>query len=210
MRRAGINPEQIPFGVLGISPLNRGIVDAGLGDGTFGVINDDPARHTTKPVEGMAVTGQPGHRRLIPDNLGILMPGPAEGHNEEPGLADLSGHRIDHGGARAEVHLRGLAGCKNEAHGGIGRLHRGDTQQHATHCRVASGVPVIAHQGSVNGSALYAFSSPLGDLLLMVFEGGHTLGRHGLLVALLQDGERAVVGQRLLGIEPAVLCSLVT
>lgn len=185
MRRTCIDFEQVSFGAFGIRTLDRGVVDAGLGDGALGVINDYSTRNTTKPFEGMAVTGQPGHRRLIPDNLGILTPGPAEGHNEEPSLADLSGHRIDHGGASAEVHLRGLAGCKNEAHSGIGRLHRCDTQQHATHCRVASGVPVIAHQGSVNGSALYAFSSPLGDLLLMVFEGGHTLGRHGLLAVLL-------------------------
>lgn len=117
MRRTCVDFEQVSFGAFGIRPLDRGVVDAGLSDGALGVIDNYSTWNTTKPCEGMAVTGQPGHRRLIPDNLGILMPGPAESHDKEPSLADLSGHRIDHGGARAEVHLRGLAGCEDQAHG---------------------------------------------------------------------------------------------
>ena len=95
-------------------------VDAGLGDGALGVIDNDSTRNITKPCEGMAVTGQPGHRRLIPYNLGVLMPGPAESHDKEPSLANLSGHGINHGAPGPKVHLRGLAGRKNEAHSGIG------------------------------------------------------------------------------------------
>ncbi|MHB8236464.1 MAG: hypothetical protein ACYDDD_03250 [Acidithiobacillus ferrivorans] len=173
--------------------MNRWVIDAGLDDGTFGVINDDPAWHTTKPIEGMAVTGEPGHRRLVPDDLGILVPGPAEGHDEEPGLADFSGHRINQRGTSTEVHLCGLSGCKDEAHGGIRQLYRCDTQQYATHCRVASGVSMIAHQGSVNGGALYACCCSSGDLFLMVFEGENTLGRGGLLAILLQKVARQMV-----------------
>ena len=82
MWRASVDLEQVSFGAFGIRTLDRGVVDAGLGDGTLGVIDDDPARYTAKPMEGMAVTGQPGHRRLIPDDLGVLVPGPAEGHDE--------------------------------------------------------------------------------------------------------------------------------
>ena len=108
MRRTCVDFEQVSFGAFGTSPLDSGIIDAGLGDGALGVIDDDPAWHTTKPFEGMPMTGQPGGCSLIPDDLGILMPGPAEGHDEKPSLAELSGHRINHGGASAEVHLRGL------------------------------------------------------------------------------------------------------
>lgn len=80
---------------------------------------------------------------------------------EEPGLADFSGHRINQRGTSTEVHLCGLSGCKDEAHGGIRQLYRCDTQQYATHCRVASGVSMIAHQGRVNGGALYACCLPI-------------------------------------------------
>jgi len=124
MWRASVDLEQVSFGAFGIRTLDSGIVDAGLGDGTLGVIDDDPARYTAKPVEGMAVTGQPDHRRLIPDDLGILVPGPAEGHDEESGLADLSGHRIDQRGTSTEVHLCRFAGCEDQTHGGFWRRYR--------------------------------------------------------------------------------------
>ena len=193
MRRTCVDFEQVSFGAFGIRPLDCGVVDAGLGDGALGVIDDDPARHTAKPVKGMAMTGQPGHRRLIPDDFGILMPGPAEGHDEKPGLADLSGHRINHGGASAEVHLRGLTGCEDQTHGGLRWRYRNDAPQYTFDGRVASSEAMIAHQSGVNGGALNTGCCPSGDLFLMVFEGGNTLGRGGLLAMLLQNGELTVL-----------------
>jgi hypothetical protein len=39
--RTGIDLEHVPFRTLGIRPLHLGIVDAGLGDDAFGVVDDD-------------------------------------------------------------------------------------------------------------------------------------------------------------------------
>jgi hypothetical protein len=38
MGRAGIDPETVTLGILAIGALDLRIVDAGLGDGAFGVI----------------------------------------------------------------------------------------------------------------------------------------------------------------------------
>ena len=63
----------------------------------------------------MPVTGEPGSDRLIPDELGVLVPRPAQGHDEEPGLAQLAGARIRQERSGAEVHLRGLPRGKGQA-----------------------------------------------------------------------------------------------
>ena len=71
MGRARINPETVALGILAIGALDLRIVDAGLGDGALGVIDDDPLGQPPKPVESVAMAGQPGH------HLGVLMPRPA-------------------------------------------------------------------------------------------------------------------------------------
>lgn len=47
-----------------------------------------------EPFEGMSVTLQPGGNGLVAHELDVLMPGPAQRHDEVPGLVDLAGVHI--------------------------------------------------------------------------------------------------------------------
>jgi hypothetical protein len=63
------------------------------------------------------VAGQPGLHLLVKDDLGVLMPGEAQGHDEDPRLQNLASRGIDELGTGAEVHLRGLGRGKVENDG---------------------------------------------------------------------------------------------
>ncbi len=58
----------------------------------------------------MAVALQPTRHALAPDDLGALMTAVAQGHDEDPALAQLLATLIEQPRAGAEVHLRGLRG----------------------------------------------------------------------------------------------------
>src|ERR1700733_774261 len=72
-RRTGLDPETIAFGALGVGALHDRIVDAGTGDRALGVVDDETVRHSAEPLEGAAVTPEPGRHRLIEDKLQVLM-----------------------------------------------------------------------------------------------------------------------------------------
>ncbi len=120
-RRAGIDPEAVALRALGVGPLHLGVAGAGAGDGALGVVDDQPRRHRTEPLEGPLVAAQPGAHALVPHELHVLVAREGEGHHEGPGAAKLAGGGVDQLGAGAEVHLRRLARLEGQAHRGVGR-----------------------------------------------------------------------------------------
>ena len=83
-RRAGLDAEAIAQGQFFIGPLHLRVLGAGSGNGAFGVVDDHLFRYAAEPFEGPAVTGQPGLDLLIEDELGVLVAGSTQGHDEEP------------------------------------------------------------------------------------------------------------------------------
>ena len=77
------------FGILGTSP----------GNGALGVVDDQFFRHPTEPFKGPPVAGQPGGNLLIKNDLGILVPGVTQRHDEKPGRSDLTCVEIDQFGS---------------------------------------------------------------------------------------------------------------
>jgi len=80
--RTGIDPEAIPLRTVCVGALHLRVVHAGLGDGALGVVNDDLLGHGRKPLEGTAVTAEPGGDGLVSDEFNVMVPGEAQGHDE--------------------------------------------------------------------------------------------------------------------------------
>jgi len=164
----GIDAEAVALGVLAISPLDGGIVDTRLGDGALGVIDDNPRGNATEPGEGVSVTGQPGSDRLIPDKLGVLVPRPAQGHHEEPDLAQLPRAGIRQERSGAKVHLRGLPWGKDQSRSNLGGYSLPNPANQALDRRIAPRKAVLPHQGGVDGGSLNALGHPLGNALFVI------------------------------------------
>jgi hypothetical protein len=75
-------------------------------DRALSVVDRHPGRTTPEPFEGAAMTGQPRLDGLVQNDFGVLMPGPAQGHDEYPGLERDTGLVCEHG-AGTEVDLDG-------------------------------------------------------------------------------------------------------
>ncbi len=93
-RRAGQNTETISGGQLRIGALHLGLVITGPRDGALRVVDHHRARHAVEPLEGVAVTGEPGVHLLVAHDLAILVAAPGKRHHEDPGLhrRPLAGH----------------------------------------------------------------------------------------------------------------------
>ena len=89
--RTGVDHEGVAKSEFPVGPLHGRLVVAGTRDGAFRVIDANFARHAVEPLEGVTVTGQPGFDALIPNQLGVLVSAPGQGHDEEPGLEDFVG-----------------------------------------------------------------------------------------------------------------------
>ena len=88
--RTGVDLEAIAFGGFGIGALDFRFMDAGPGDGALGVVDDEAARNTIEPLQGMAVAGKPGDHALVTHEFHVLVAGMAQGHDEEQSLVDLT------------------------------------------------------------------------------------------------------------------------
>ena len=149
------------------------------------------------------MAGQPGGDLLVPDDLGILMPGVTQRHDEKPGRSDLAGVEIDQFGTGAEVDLCGLARCKIKDDRGFG-LIIGQGLHKPPHRRVTAGEAVVAHQGAVDGCAVDPFAHPGLDLRSI---GSHRGAAARLLRPLgKRPGKLRLAGQRTGRIKPT-LCN---
>ena len=153
----------VPFGKLRVGALNLRIIKAGLGDRAFGVVDDELGGDSVEPLEGPAVTGQPGLHLLIGDNLGIHMPAEAKGHYKNPGLDHFSAKDVNYGGPFSEIHLSGASGGKIEDAGDLGILAFANFLHEAANRRVAAGEGKLLDQRSVDGGSPNAFPYPLLD-----------------------------------------------
>ncbi len=163
--RAGIDLEAIAFGALGIGPLHLRLIETGLGDGAFGVVDDDARRHAGEGFECAPVASQPGRHRLIAHELRILMARPGQRHHEEPGLEDFAGMHIGHQRAGAEIDLDRFCRLELQAQRHFRNLQCIELEKETVDRRIAAGVTMIAGECCVNRGALDASCTPLGDLL---------------------------------------------
>ena len=102
--RAGrVDLEAVALGTLGVGALHERVVHAGPGDRALGVVDDDPRGHGAEPLEGAAVTAEPGRHRLIPDELDVLVarPGTASSRSTRCGVSRPSPDRSARGRRRS-------------------------------------------------------------------------------------------------------------
>ena len=73
-RRTGVDSKTIALGTFAVGALDFGFVTARFGDGALGVVDNDARGNAVEAFKRAPVTAQPRGDRLIPYELGILMP----------------------------------------------------------------------------------------------------------------------------------------
>lgn len=189
----GVHPESISLSVFTVGPLHFRVVDTSLGNGALGVINDHPLRDAAEPGKGMPVTGQPGHHLLVPDELGILMPRPAQGHDEEPGLAQFPGSGVGQQRTRTEIHLGSLTWREGQSGGDTRRFGGTQLTNQSLDRRIAAAESVLPDQGCMNGGSLDTLGHPGGDAFLMLLQEGDALRRRTRRVPLERCGHLGIL-----------------
>jgi len=162
--RAGGDEEAVSLGDFGIGPLDLGIIVAGFGDGVLGVVDDHFRRYAAEELEGPAVATQPGLDFLIPDDLGVLVAAPGQGHDENPGVVDLARGQVHALRPGTKVNLGHLLGFVVEHYRGRGPFLLLAAQE-SFHRVIAAGKSVSPHQGVVDRRGLNALLAPSQDLL---------------------------------------------
>ena len=195
--------EAVALGYLGIGPLYLWIMVAGLGDGALGVVDDNPRRDAAEELEGPAVAAKPGLDLLVPDHLGVLVPAPGQGHDEDPGPEHFSCAEIDDLRSCAEIHLGHIAGCVVEHNRGRPLLLV--VSQEAFDRVVAAGEGELPDQRLVDRRPGNALSRPGQDLV----RKGEDLGLSAFCWGRLsgQPLDNFVVGQRRILVQPALILS---
>lgn len=106
--RTGNQEEAVSLRKLGVRPLDFGVVVGSPDDRALRVIKNDAPGNPNEPLEGLAVKGEPKSDLLVGDNLGILVAGEAECHDEDPGLDQFSRDRMRKKWPSSEVNLSRL------------------------------------------------------------------------------------------------------
>ena len=83
-RRARINLEAVSFSALRVRALHERIAAAGARDRALRVIDDEPPRHLTEPLESASMQAEPRRHSLIEDELDILVTRETQRHHEGP------------------------------------------------------------------------------------------------------------------------------
>jgi len=174
-RGAGGDEEPVAPCTFGVGPLHDRIPEAGPGDGTLGIVDDQAPGHTPEELQGAAMTSQPGLHLLIRDNLGILVAAEGQGHDKHPGGDRLPAEDILDLGAGAEVHLRSLARGELQDGGGL-RVGVMELLEKPADCGLAAGELVVADQGLVDGGALDPLLPPGLNLLPVWLDQGDLKG----------------------------------
>ena len=134
-------------------------METGPGDRAPGIVNDDSRRHPAEPLECPAVTFQPGLRALVKHQLGILVTGERQGHQEKPGLQLLAATNVHHPGTGAEIHLPGFARLERQVYGGPGPINA-QVADESVYRGVAPPVTVDALKGALDRGDLDALAHP--------------------------------------------------
>ncbi len=148
------------------------------------------------------MTGQPRLDGLVQYDLGILMPGPAQGHDEDPRLEWDTGLVREHR-AGAEINLGGFGGRELEDRRRLDDAFGRQTAQHPLHGVVTAGIAVIALKGCMDCGALDAGVEPLSNLLAVRFHRGDATAWHLSWNAAEDACDLGVFRHRLRRIEPA-------
>ena len=149
------------------------------------------------------MAGQPGSHLLVEDDLGVLVTGRAQRHDEEPRGERFARVGIEQPGAGAEVHLGGFSRREIEQHRGLDAPLIGQRLDKSPNGGITAGKPTVADQGAVDGGAVDAFGDPG---LHLVAKGFHQ-GWCGVLRPGSQGRRQfRLVRQSPAGIEPAAGC----
>src|SRR6185503_821692 len=138
------------LGALGVGALHQGIACARLGDRALGVVDDQAFRNGAEPLEGAAVTAQPGRHRLIPDEFDVLVTREAQRHHEAPRATYFLARGVVQHRPGAEVDLRRFARAKLQAYRRLGRAACRERPEHPPNRRVTAAVAVLAAQRRVD------------------------------------------------------------
>ena len=140
------------------------------------------------------------------------MSAPAQGHDKDPGDAQLAGLVVAQLADAAEVDLCHFAWCGLDAQGDLGRLAGAHMAHQPIHRRRAGGecFGIATFQKAPNGQRLAAVCQPLGNLRVVALDAGlirvtrrpiHTQRLRPQRFQGGQVGQRAT--QQLLGLCPA-------
>ncbi len=168
---AGGKAAAVARGELAIGALDVGIMKAGAGNRTLGIVDNHPSRYAVEPLEGAPMAGQPGPAGLLFDQLGLLMAAPAEGHHTPPARPQFTGVGIDQSRSTPEVDLDRVAGGKLQDHRGVrdGGL---ETLQKPGDRQIAPAKPLLPHPRLIDRGPLDPGLPPGGDRLPIGFHQG--------------------------------------
>jgi hypothetical protein len=138
-RSVGADQEAVVLRLPTVRLAEHRVVQVGLEHRGFEIVDDDPTRCATEPLERMPMAREPGADLLVEDELGVLVAAVAERHHEDPCAARSRADGIEQGASESEIDLRLLARQRVHTHHrfGLGRLQR---PHEATDRRVAAGV----------------------------------------------------------------------
>ena len=81
---------------VGIGPVHRRLVEAGLGDAGLQIVADDLPRHTAEERQDVHMHGDPVRQRLAPGRLRVDQAGGAQHRDEDLRPARLAGRPVEH------------------------------------------------------------------------------------------------------------------
>ena len=123
---------------LAIGTLDDRIVERGLHNRGFQIVEDDPARHATEPLERAPMAAQPRVNLLVEHEFDVAVPTERQRHHERPRLAERVTRRIAQQAGIAEIDLSLLARIPLDAHVRV-RAPRLEMPHEAIHRAVAAG-----------------------------------------------------------------------
>ena len=106
---AGQRDDAVMLEHFGVERVDLRVVDVGLDDALFEVVESDRARRATEEHERLLVQPAPHLRRRVPNDFTKCVAAVAERHDEQPRPAVLTGARIARQRALAVVNLSFLS-----------------------------------------------------------------------------------------------------
>src|SRR5439155_20012265 len=147
--------KAVVLGALAIRALDDRIVEGGVDNRRFQIVEDDPARNAPKPLDGAPMTAQPRVDLLVEDELHVTVPTKRQRHHERPRLAQRVACGIVQLAGVAEIDLRLVAGIALHADARV-RRPRLEVPDEAVHRAVAAGERVLLAEDGEDRLALHA------------------------------------------------------
>jgi hypothetical protein len=154
-RPARRDEKLVVLGAFAVRALDDRIVERGLHDRRFQIVEDDPTRNATEPLERAAMAPQPRVDLLVEDELNVAVPTERQRHHERPRLAERVAHRIAQQPSVAEIDLPFLARIPLHAHARVRRPGL-EVPDEPVHGAVAAREGMLLAQDVEDRAALHA------------------------------------------------------